>query len=561
VQLNSRPVSVMSAQPLEPRRPESAARSALPALAVTLRRTLAGVTVADLAYLVAVPVVAALLTHVQLFGDGSVVALALNVAAGVTASLPIAVALLDRIGVRHRHRIEAATAEASATDPVGQTGKRVGFDARLRDLAVGSAGAIPTDRRGVAIAIVDIDGFGRINAERGRQAADAILVILAERMHTAVGARALVARLDGDRFGVVAAVGDPDDAGSISSALLGAFRSSFAVDEQPITCHGSIGLAVTPMLWDGKVLVDTLTSAERGCVQAKAAGGGRVVAATSEATADHADRLLIADLHRAVRRNEFELQYQPIVDVTTGRMVKVEALLRWQHPTEGRVAPSRFVGLLESSGLMTATGSWALQQAARDLVSWRSSLPIGMRPPIVNVNVSPTQLAWSGFTDLVHEVLEEHRLLPEQLCLEITEGAIVEDAGGAWQRLRELKALGVQIALDDFGTGYSSLSLLRSFAVDAIKIDMSFTRNMLVSDEDRAIVAGVLGLASGLGVAAVVEGVESDPQLDALRQMGCRYVQGYRFGAPMTAREVFERSRNEQSSSLPPPPPGSVRAT
>jgi EAL domain-containing protein (putative c-di-GMP-specific phosphodiesterase class I) len=244
-------------------------------------------------------------------------------------------------------------------------------------------------------------------------------------------------------------------------------------------------------------------------------------------------RLLEADLAHALDRGEIDIHYQPLADLESGRILGFEALLRWEHPSRGAIAPDLFIPLAEESGLILSLGSWALRRACAEAAGWQPELRIA-------VNLSPVQIAHGDLAEEVQTVLRETGLDPARLDLEITEGLLITDPDRALATLRRLKALGVKISMDDFGTGYSSLSYFRLFPFDKVKIDQSFIREMIESPEALAIVRSVIGLGRGLGLSVVAEGVETNAQLKALVAEGCDQVQGYLISRPGPI-EQFDR--------------------
>jgi EAL domain-containing protein (putative c-di-GMP-specific phosphodiesterase class I) len=250
------------------------------------------------------------------------------------------------------------------------------------------------------------------------------------------------------------------------------------------------------------------------------------------------DRLrLESDLRRAIERGEFVLHYQPIIGVRDGALLGVEALLRWDDPEQGLVPPAEFIPLLEETGLIVPVGQWVLEEACRQARRWRDGFP-DRAPLEVCVNVSVRQLAHADFADVVTRAIHRTGIDRSQLCLEITEAALMDDVATAWMGLRKIKSLGVSLAIDDFGTGYSSLSYVRRFALDMLKIDQSFVRGMLENPEDHAIVTAVISMAHALGMSAVAEGVETPEQLAELRTLGCDQAQGYFITRPAPVERI-----------------------
>jgi EAL domain-containing protein (putative c-di-GMP-specific phosphodiesterase class I) len=294
-----------------------------------------------------------------------------------------------------------------------------------------------------------------------------------------------------------------------------------------------------------------LRDADAAMDQAKAAGKARHVVFDTAIGTRAAERLdLETDLHHAVLRGEFELHYQPIVDLVTGDVREVEALIRWRHPVRGLVTPASFIPLAEHSGLIVPIGRWVLDTACRQIAEWRRHAP-GAPPLVVGVNLSARQFRQPDLVQMVSRALSEYALDPAALKLEVTEGVAVEDAELAVATLWMLKGLGVRLALDDFGTGYSSLSYLKRFPIDTLKVDRSFVDGMAVNPEDAAIVRAVVAFAKALGLDVTAEGVETVEQRDALRALEADRAQGYLFGRPSPWSQVSASIASLASLSPP----------
>jgi Amt family ammonium transporter len=256
------------------------------------------------------------------------------------------------------------------------------------------------------------------------------------------------------------------------------------------------------------------------------------------------------DLHQALARDQFVLHYQPIVDLRSGRVVKAEALVRWKHPTRGLVSPGVFVALAEETGLIRPLGRWVLEQACRQARAWQALLPAG-RAPMVSVNLTAREFQDPELAAEVARLLRATDLPPELLELEITEGAVMEDAPTTLQTLLGLKRLGVQLAIDDFGTGYSSLAYLKRFPVDTLKIDRSFVSGPGADTDDLAIVEAILTVAHTLGLRVTAEGVETAAQVQRFAQLGCALAQGYHFSRPVAADELTNLLQRHAALGVP----------
>ncbi|MDQ3952552.1 MAG: EAL domain-containing protein, partial [Actinomycetota bacterium] len=390
----------------------------------------------------------------------------------------------------------------------------------------------------LAVLFLDLDDFKAVNDSLGHRAGDDLLIDVARRITAATRPGDTVARLGGDELAVLLEDLDSlDGAVQVAERLIGLFDSPFVVDGSELFVHASIGIA-----FNGPEMEtspgDLLRDADIAMYEAKRGGKGSFRLFEVGMRVAARERLqLKADLQRAVENDELVLHYQPIVDLETGAIAGVEALVRWQHPVRGFVSPRDFVPFAEENGLIIPIGRWVLHEACRAAVSWKRRSP-GARPPSVSVNVSPVRFAHPGFVEELTDVLAASGLEPDRLVLEITEGALVEDVDRVVVRLQELNEIGVQVAIDDFGTGYSSLSYLKDFPVQVLKIDKAFIDSIALGPEDSALARAVLSLGQSLGLQIVAEGVEEAVQADALRRLGCRFAQGYLFSRPVPAEAL-----------------------
>jgi predicted signal transduction protein with EAL and GGDEF domain len=359
---------------------------------------------------------------------------------------------------------------------------------------------------------------------------DRVMAKVAERLMAAVGKNDILVRYGGDEFVVIS-----PDAGTLPAAeraahrLIDALEDHVEVGEDKIQLSVSVGVALTED--NCTEPDDVLRDADLAMYKAKAIGVGQVAtydrSMVSRITPSTAERRL----REALALEQFRLYYQPVVSLETQRMVKVEALIRWDDPEQGLVSPSEFVPALEETGLIVPVGVWVLEQACRQAHAWSTAHP-DQAPLMVTVNVSARQLAQADFAEVLRRVLTVTGVDPGTICLEITEGALIADVDAAWSMLRQAKGLGVYLALDDFGTGFSSLSFLRQFRLDIVKIDKSFVDGLGQSREDTTIVEHVVGMARGLGMVTVAEGVETAAQVRHLRSLGCHMAQGYHYSRP-----------------------------
>ncbi len=388
-------------------------------------------------------------------------------------------------------------------------------------------------RQLVAVGFLDLDGFHDVNASWGRAAGDELLNEVAARLGLRLRDGDTLARLDDDKFVVVwCDLTDAAGAHELSGLLTHAFDAPFLLAGTAVAVTASIGISVDP--W-AQTPDDLLLAAEAAMYDAKRRGPGQLQVVTQGPPSGDVERIRSeASLREAMYRNELVVHYQPVVDLTGGDVVGVEALVRWEHPTDGLLAPDLFIPVAESSGLIVSLGAWVLEVACAQAVAWRAA---GLRLDIA-VNLSTRQVAHPDLVRSVVRVLRETSLDPQHLVLEVTESAVMEDAEAAVAVLGRIAGLGVSLSIDDFGTGYSSLVYLKRYPIRALKIDRSFIAGMGQSDEDDAIVASVIGLARAVGGSCVAEGVETVEQFAALRALGCGYGQGWLFGRAVPAAEL-----------------------
>ncbi|MCE3261170.1 MAG: hypothetical protein K0R43_249 [Pseudoduganella sp.] len=390
-------------------------------------------------------------------------------------------------------------------------------------------------RKGHALWLVsiDLDRFKFTNSRLGHKGGDRLLQIVAARLQAAVRPVDTVARLGGDEFALLLL--PEHGAGSPRAEQLQRVLDSLAaplvLDNTELFLTCSAGIAVFPD--DSKEPGVLAERADIAMFRAKEMGGNNYQFYTAAMNEQLGERLRIESaLRTALERREFELHYQPQMDTVRGRIMGMEALIRWRHPEMGMVAPNRFIPLAEETGQILAVGNWVLRTACRQLRDWQRE---GRHDLRMAVNVSARQLAEPDFVQGVAEVLADTGLAPHCLELELTESAVMNDVAHAMAVMHALKKLGVQLAIDDFGTGYSSLAHLKRFEIDVLKIDQTFVRDLTVDPDDAAIVNTIIALAGNLGLEVISEGVETQEQVDFLRQHGCRQMQGYFFGRPLPA--------------------------
>ena len=431
--------------------------------------------------------------------------------------------------VRDLTRQRAQLVRQAFRDPLTELGNRKLFMNHATD-ALADA-----DDTMTAVILIDLDGFKGVNDTYGHITGDELLRTAAERLTANVRTNDTVARLGGDEFVVLLPrLVDDQIADTVANRILRDLAQPLAIGEAVLTIQASAGIAITR--GSGAVVDDVMREADQALYQAKAEGKGiaRRFDPARFAAAE-ARRREEADLRRALDDGEFEVHYQPIVDLDGEHTVGVEALVRWNHPERGLVPPIAFLDMAESLGLLPRLGGWVLEEACRQAAAWQEQKP-GFE---LNVNLSASQLSNPDLVDEVRGVLERTGLPPSLLVLELTESVALVDLVESARVLGALKTLGVRIALDDFGTGFSSLSHLGTLPVDVVKIDKSFVQAMQEST-GASVAEAVLQIARTFGLAPVAEGVEDAGQASRLRELECAQAQGYHFARPMPAGQLTE---------------------
>jgi len=390
-------------------------------------------------------------------------------------------------------------------------------------------------RRFSGVLSVDINRFKRFNETFGHAAADELLVKVARRLSECLRTADTLARVGADEFVVALAdMARAEDAASAAQKYLDALAAPFQLKGQEVYVSAAIGISLFPL--DGETPQELVQKAESAMVEAKKRGDNTFQLFTQSMQDTAVERLALESaLRRAIERNEFVVHYQPIVNLKTGTIAALEALVRWQHPSKGLVAPLDFIPLAEETGLIGLLGERVLREACRQFKLWEATQPGGMR---LAVNISARQFAQEGFAKSVERALTGSQLAPERLELEITESAVVNDVDEAQKVFENLKSLGVRLSLDDFGTGYSALGYLKRFPFDTIKIDRAFVRGIDEDPFDEAIAASIVALGRSLDLNVTAEGVETSSQLGVVKGLRCDEAQGYLFSRPLEAAEL-----------------------
>jgi diguanylate cyclase (GGDEF)-like protein len=440
--------------------------------------------------------------------------------------------VLNMRDVSERVAMENELRHQAFHDALTGLANRALFEDRLRHaLAAGLR-----SQRPLAVLFIDLDDFKTINDSLGHGAGDALLQSVAARIDPLVRPTDTAARLGGDEFAVLLdGVANAYEAQGIAERMLDALGERFILEDRELQLTASIGVALSD---DSMRADELLRNADTAMYAAKASGKNTVQAFQPTMHRSAVERFeLRTDLPAALARQEFYLDYQPIVSLDTKRVVAVEALVRWQHPIRGRLAPDRFIALAEETGLIVELGHWVLDRACQQACEWQLAAPQAA-PISVSVNVSIRQLRGDDFPDRVARILQRTGLAPDLLVLELTEGLLADDPEALVGRLQTLKQLGVRVAIDDFGTGYSALSHLRQFPVDVLKIDKSFIDQLNGDTQAANLVEGIISLGETLHVDVIAEGIEELQQADELRAIRATLGQGFLFSKPTTPAQI-----------------------
>ncbi|HYD14776.1 MAG TPA: EAL domain-containing protein [Hyphomicrobium sp.] len=453
-------------------------------------------------------------THLKC--DGTKIEVAMYSQAIVHEKAPAV--LVAAVDITERRRAEAQVAYLAHHDPLTGLANR----ARHLEQAEEMLASIRRDGGAGASLCVGLDNFKSVNETLGPIAGDQLLQAVARRITQSLRQGSTAARLGGDEFGIIVPdVADPEEVSAVAKRLIDVIGSPFKIQGQQVNIGASIGIAVAP--GDGEEGGKLLKNANLALSQTKLRGKGSFRYFEPEMNARAQERRRLEwDLRAAIETGTLDVHYQPLVSLSTGRIVAAEALVRWAHEERGYISPAEFIPVAEEAGLIWALGEFVLRRACRDATAW----PEAMR---VAVNLSPMQFRCGNVRDMVNDALENTGLAPGRLELEITESLFLDRSNLVLDTLAELRKLGTRIAMDDFGTGYSSLGYLCSFPFDKIKIDRSFVKGIGTNVEQQAVVRAIVGLGETLGKTITAEGIETDAELACLRAIGCEQGQGFLF--------------------------------
>jgi diguanylate cyclase (GGDEF)-like protein/PAS domain S-box-containing protein len=405
----------------------------------------------------------------------------------------------------------------------------------FHDRLTQALGLARRNHRGLAVLFLDLDQFKLVNDTLGHAAGDRLLQAVAERLRRSVRKSDTVARVGGDEFNLLLPdVGHGSQAARMAEKILATVARPVEVDGHRLYLTTSIGISLFPA--DGGDAEALLTSADIAMYRAKEQGRNGYQLCTPAMNARSLERLTLEnDLRQGIERHEFQLFYQPQMDLATGRIVGIEALLRWQHPSRGLVSPDTFIAVAEEARLIVPIGEWALRRACEQAVAWNAAHQPGLR---LAVNLSALQFQQRGLPASIRRILVETGLDAHLLEIEITESAAMQNAALTVEVLAALRGMGVRIAIDDFGTGHAALAYLKQFPIDALKVDRGFVADIEASQEGRAIITAIISLAHGLGIRVIAEGVETEEQLRFLAASGCDEYQGFLVSPPLPPEEL-----------------------
>ena len=408
----------------------------------------------------------------------------------------------------------------------------------LNDRIQQALAQVQRENRQAAVLFIDLDQFKTINDSLGHEVGDLLLKEVAQRLVANLRSRDTVARSGGDEFVVVLPdIRDAQEVASVAQKLLAALIAPYQISENVLRTSASIGAAIFPE--DGENAETLLKNSDLAMYYAKETGRNNCQFFTQKMNRVAAEKhALGTDLHQALGRGELDLNFQPIVDMGSGKMVSMEVLLRWNHPQRGLIPPKQFIPLAEEIGLIVPIGEWVLNAACTQLKVWQQQ---GYAVPRLAINLSAKQFQQKNLVETITRIFDETGVEPRFIELEITESLLMENTDDVANTLRQLTAMGLEISIDDFGTGYSSLNYLKRFPISSLKIDRSFVMDISNDPDDTAIVIAIIALAHSLQMKVIAEGVETGQQLSFLRHQGCDQYQGYDFSVPLAATEVVSK--------------------
>ncbi|MCB4756268.1 MAG: EAL domain-containing protein [Elusimicrobia bacterium] len=448
--------------------------------------------------------------------------------------------------ISHFKKTEENFLHMSFYDPLTNLPNRALFRDRLK-LALNQ---VERSNKLLSVLFLDLDRVNVINESLGHDIGDKLIVQVARRLESTLREGDTIARLGGDEFMLLfPGINHIDDAMKLTEKVLDSLRPPFNIDGQELFITASVGISVYP--YDGEDANTLLRNADTAMYRAKGQGRNSYQMFTPEMHVEAHEQLSLGNsFRRALDRNEFVLHYQPQTNIGTGDIVGVEALIRWQHPDFGLLPPSRFIHWAEDTGMIIPIGEWVLRQACQQSKKWQGE---GWPHLRISVNLSALQFRQKNLIDLVTRVLKESGLPPDSLELELTETVVMENVGPSISVPHSLRAMGVRFSIDDFGTGYSSLNYLKRFPANTIKMDRAFVSDLSVDSKDAAIATAVIALGHGLDLTVVAEGVETDSQLNILKDLRCDNMQGFLFSHPLPAEDLeglLKKSHRFQEATL-----------
>ncbi|MCD7034540.1 EAL domain-containing protein [Metabacillus sp. GX 13764] len=431
--------------------------------------------------------------------------------------------------ITERKKTESKINRLVYRDPLTGLPNRLLLNDRLK-LAISQA---EESKKNIGILFIDLDRFKNINDSLGHATGDLLLVEVGKRIKAAIGESDTLSRQGGDEFIILLPQTDANELTKKAQKIIDLFSQSIMIREYELFVTPSIGVAMYPV--DGKDIETLIKNADTAMYRVKEQGKNsfQFYAPSMNATVSR-KMLLEIGMRKALERDEFKVFYQPQVDVKDGKLIGVEALMRWMHPEWGSISPAEFIPIAEETGLILTLGEWVLEQACVQNKAWQNN---GYQPFKVGVNISSRQFQHSNLVEMVKNVLAKTGLAPEYLELELTE-SIIQSSEDAVVKMQQLRDMGIHLSIDDFGTGYSSLSYLKTFPINTLKIDQTFTRNIYTDPKDASLVDTIINMAHNLDLKVIAEGVETEEQLRFLEEKQCNEAQGYFFSRPIPAEEL-----------------------